>query len=88
MAERKNRPNAYSAVDIRATISSAVSIALHPSGEMDVIFDTSDSPHPQKRQRIRFSPFAASHFLTAIHEAVKAGRIIFDDDEGEQNHLH
>jgi hypothetical protein len=87
MRDRKNMPNACDPLDARIRISTPVSIALHPSGEMDVIFCGSrkDTGSPEK-QRIRFSPLAASHFLDAIHAAVKDGRIVFRENQQESFH--
>ncbi|MDQ7980292.1 hypothetical protein QYH69_23920 [Paraburkholderia sp. SARCC-3016] len=71
-------PDTYKTVVVCMEISSPVSIALHPSGEMDVIFcNLARTSDQQTKERIRFTPFAASQFLDAIHAAVRNGNIHF-----------
>ncbi|HEV3425353.1 MAG TPA: hypothetical protein VG105_16545 [Paraburkholderia sp.] len=68
---------------VRLEISSPVSIALHPSGEMDVIFFDSLADGDQHvKQRIRFGPRAAAQFLDAINAAAEGGHIVFGNDTG------
>jgi hypothetical protein len=72
---------------VRLEISAPVSMALHPSGEMDVIFfDSPRACDQQVKQRIRFSPLAAAQFLDAINAAAESGHIIFGRDDAPSFH--
>ncbi|MBR7964575.1 hypothetical protein KDW41_29730 [Burkholderia vietnamiensis] len=87
MVDDENVPNASKPLEVRMEISAPVSIALHPSGEMDVIFRNSASGiDPRLKERIRFAPLAALQLLAAIHAAVQNGNIVFSEDQQETFH--
>ncbi|MBN3830136.1 hypothetical protein G3O00_42300 [Burkholderia sp. Ac-20384] len=87
MEDHEKMPDVCKPLDARVTISAPISVALYPSGEMDVIFSgSSKDACSQKKQRIRFSPLAAAQFLDAIHAAAKEGHIVFGEDEQEYFH--
>lgn len=71
----------FKSPDALIEVSSPVSMHLHPSGQMDVVFfDKPTGDKPQVMRTVRFSPLAASQFLDAIHAAVEHGHIFFDED--------
>ena len=72
----------YESFDLCVRISAPISITLHPSGEMDVIFPSATkSDAPQAKESIRFNPQAASQFLDAIYAAVQNGHITFEEKQ-------
>jgi hypothetical protein len=67
--------------DVLIEVAAPVSMHLHPSGQMDLVFfDKPGAGQPKIRRTIRLNPLAASQFLDAIHAAVEHGHIHFDDE--------